>query len=129
VVTHPFHGGDGDPKALDVLELSPSGALTITGVSFSMAKSAPAPIAFTPDGEIGLVAQDDGKVGVFRFRHDGRPEIAQDPVGGDFWAASIVMDPSGMRAYALDPDSAAHAGGVYELVQQPHRALAVVLLR
>src|SRR5689334_18815178 len=84
VVTRPFVK-DEKKKKVDVLDLSPSGDLTRTGVEFEMPKPSYEPIVFTPDGEIGIIAQDDGTLGVFRFNDAGMPEVIQEAVSGGFY--------------------------------------------
>lgn len=112
VVSHPY--GD-DQTRYEVLDLTSTGELTRTGAVFQMERAGWSPIVFTPDGEIGLVAEDRGGVGVFRFDASGAPVVVHASLHGDFSARSIVMHPSGNRAYVIDPNSAEHAGGVYEL--------------
>jgi hypothetical protein len=113
VVTHPYSAGP--KKKLEVLELHTTGELTKTGVVFQMGPPSYTPIVFTPDGEIGLVPQDDGTIGIFRFDAFGMPQVVDGAFQPGCDASHIVMSPSGNKAYLLDPDTDANGGGVYEL--------------
>lgn len=121
VVSHPF-GADAGAKTtmFEVLDLDAAGTLTQPSprVTFSMGTALDTPIVFTPDGEIGLVAQDDGTVGVFRLPAGGGAPVVITP-GFDgnkgFYAHAIVMAPDGSRAWVLDENTANNGGGVYEL--------------
>jgi hypothetical protein len=70
-------------------------------------------IAFTPDGRIGIVPQEQGTLGVFRFTDQGRIEVVHRAFRGPFWASSVVMDPGGERAWVLDTQWAVHGGGIH----------------
>lgn len=117
VVSHPFLGAGTKGKKYEVLDLSAAGAITRPGVTFDMGTGLGDDIQFTPDGEIGLVAQDDGSVGVFRFDNGGTgaPIVIEAALKGDFYAGRIVIDPTGTRAFVLDSNTQANGGGVYEL--------------
>jgi DNA-binding beta-propeller fold protein YncE len=112
VVGHSF--GD-NPNRYEVLDLGRTGRLTKTGVTFEMGRAADRPIVFTRDGKIGLVAQDGGTIGVFRFDAEGRPEVVHAGFKGGFYGHAVAVDPSGTRAYVVDRNTTAHGGGVYEL--------------
>jgi DNA-binding beta-propeller fold protein YncE len=113
VVSHPF--GD-NPNRYEVLNLSSTGELSFTGMTFEMERAGYNPIVFTPDGKIGLVAHDNGSIGVFRFDSAGRPVVVESAFRGSFYGHSITVNPSGTRAYVVDRNSEAHNGGIYELV-------------
>lgn len=73
VASHPVSndGGVRDNR-FEVFDLSASGELRTTSKFFRMGRAGDftSPIEFTPDGRIGFAAQDDGKIGVFRFEGD-----------------------------------------------------------
>jgi hypothetical protein len=116
VVSHPIGtSGQKDGKSFEVLDLEPTGALRRTGVRFELGMVAENPIVFTPDGEIGMVPQNDGTIGIFRFDASGMPHVVDAALNGGFWASAITMSPNGDRAYVLDGDTADHHGGVYTL--------------
>ena len=115
VVSHPFAAGGGAGDLYEVLLLDTSGVLTQPGVTFAMGTAHDGAIAFSPDGEIGIVAQEDGSVGVFRFGAGGEPEVVEAAYGGSFYAGAVVMDPSGAHAWVLDQQWRESGGGVYRL--------------
>jgi len=116
VVSHPFTETPGEyASRFRVLDLDTAGALTDTGVTFQMGTAMDGPIVFTPDGEIGLVAQKDGSLGAFRFDAAGKPVVIHAAFQGDFYARSVVMGPDGSRAYVLDANTEANGGGVHEV--------------
>ena len=73
------------------------------------------PIVFTPDGEIGLVSQDDGSIGVFRLPPGGPPHVIHAAFKQGFYAGQLVMAPDGASVYVLDADTANNGGGVYQV--------------
>ena len=101
-------------KAYEVLELSVAGSLTRTNETFEMDRGL-AEIAFTPDGEIGLVAQDDGSVGVFAFDEAGKVRVVHAAFKGDFYASHVVVARDGARAFLLDSQTKNNGGGVHEV--------------
>jgi len=113
VVSHPF--GD-NPNRYEVLDLDRRGRLTPSGATFEMDRaSSSKPIAFTPDGKIGVVVQERGTLGVFRFDEQGRVTVVERGFQGDFFARSVAMDPTGARVYVADGNTEANGGGVYEV--------------
>jgi hypothetical protein len=114
VVAHPYDAGSNPSPAYEVLALSTSGALS-HAADFALGRATGGRIAFTPDGEIGVVAEEDGRLGVFRIADDGTPAVVTSSFQGSFYAGSVVIDPSGDRAFVLDPDTVANGGGIYEV--------------
>jgi DNA-binding beta-propeller fold protein YncE len=117
VISHPF-GADAGDKAteFEVLDLAIDGTLSrpTPAVTFSMGTALDAPIVFTPDGEIGLVAQDDGSLGVFRLG-TGAPVVLEAAYKAGFYARAVIVSADGTRAWVLDANTADNGGGVYEL--------------
>lgn len=114
VVSHPFLESGGKASTFEVLELGTDGAITRPGVTFDM-HPAYGEIAFTPDGRVGLVAQDDGTLGVFAFDDAGKVRVVHAGLAGEFSAAGVVVSKDGTRAYLLDPQTSDHTGGVHEV--------------
>ena len=116
VVSHPFTAVAGTKgKTYEVLDLSPAGTLARANLTFEMGPAFSGPIAFTPDGKVGLIAQDDGSVGVFRFDAAGVPAVVHAAFMGGFYASKVVADPDGTRAWVLDSNTSSNGGGVYEV--------------
>ena len=114
VVSHPYDAGSNPSNLYRVLELDAAGALSDPGVTFELGRSTIGTIAFTPDGEVGLVAQEDGTLGVFRL--DGAtPEVVHARFEGSFYAAHVVMAPAGDVAYVLDTQWRDNGGGIYRV--------------
>jgi hypothetical protein len=114
VVSHPFTDA-GKGTAFEVLDLSPAGALARSGVTFEMGTANDRPIRFTPDGAVGLVAQDDGSLGVFRSDGNGALTVVHAGFKQGFYAQDVVVAPDGARAFVLDLDTAPNGGGLYEV--------------
>lgn len=120
VINYPFVNEGTD---YEVLLLSAGGTLSATGTHFAMPKAATGEIVFTPNGKIGLVAQDQGTVGVFRFNAAGTPEVVHsafhvtdgqgEGVGHEAYAMAIVVDDAGDRAWVIDSQTAENGGGIY----------------
>ncbi len=115
IASHPFLAAGTKGKGFEVLDLDVAGALTRTGTKFEMGTALNDAVVFTPDGEIGLVAQDDGTVGIFRFDPSGKPVVVNPALKGEFYAGRLVMDPSGARAYVLDANTESNKGGIYTI--------------
>ena len=114
VVSHPY-GEEGPAFDFEVLELSLDGEISTTGHHFTMGRAPFGEIVFTPDGEIGIVPQDDGSLGVFRLDPDGTPHVLHESLDGSSYAAAVVMDPSGQRFFVLDTQWREHGGGIYSV--------------
>ncbi len=114
VVSHPYAFDAGRDDRYEVLLLSPTGELTRTQLEFRMGRGWDGTIVFTPDGEIGLVAQDDGSIGVFRFA-DGGVEVLHRALKQGFYAHQVLVSADGARAYVLDFNTEANGGGIYAL--------------
>lgn len=114
VVAHPFANGGGPAEVFEVLALSQSGEVSLTGHTFELGFRAPTgTIAFTPDGEVGVVALDDGTLGVFTLAADGTPTVVHDGFAGDVYASAVRISPSGDRVLVLDSQFRENGGGVY----------------
>jgi hypothetical protein len=116
LISHPFDAAGDAAPLFEVLSLAIDGTLTqaTPPVTFSMGPASTAPIVFTPDGKVALVAQDDGTIGVVRFDAAG-PVVVHAAFKGTFYAGAIAIDASGAHAYVLDADTANNGGGVYEV--------------
>lgn len=115
VVSHPFNAQQNAASDFEVFELDASGAITQPNVHFTLGPTTDGRIAFTPDGAIGLVAEDDGSLGVFRFDASGAPVVVAAAQTGSYSATRVVMDPSGARAFILDDQTENNGGGIYSV--------------
>ncbi len=117
VVSHPFAVDGGKATLFEVLSLSQAGTLTrpAAPVTFQMGTALDAPIVFTPDGEIGLVSQDDGSIGVFKLPATGAPTVIHAAFAGNFYAGGLVLTPDGSTVYVLDSNVRKNGGGVYRI--------------
>jgi hypothetical protein len=113
VVSHPYDASGASSNVYQVLALSEDGKLSTTGVRFRMGRLAFGRIVFTPDGQVGLAAQDDGSIGVFRFDRLGVARVVHSAFTGLGYAGSLVMDPRGDRVYVLDNEWRESGGGIY----------------
>lgn len=113
VVSHPYDAAGNQAGGYEVLELSQAGALTRPGRTFTMGRAVYGSIAFTPDGEVGLVALDNGKLGVFRLDAAGAPTVVHAEYAGSFYASRVIVEPRGDRALVLDGNTRENGGGVY----------------
>jgi hypothetical protein len=115
VVARPYDVDGNQANTWEVLDLSISGDLTRPTPRrfFTMGRASFGTIAFTPDGEIGLVAQDDGTVGVFALDAAGVPSVVHAGFDGGFYASGIAIDPSGDRAWVIDGNWRKNGGGIY----------------
>lgn len=115
VISHPFvEGGGAKAKLFEVLDYSEDGTLSQPKQTFEMGP-AYSEIVFTPDGKIGIVAQDDGTLGVFTFDDTGKARVIHEAFKGKFYASRVVVSPDGARLFVLDSQTADNNGGVYEV--------------
>lgn len=104
----------GDPaNAWEIVALGTTGGVSFGVASFEMGRQPFGEVVFTPDGEVGLVAQDDGTLGVFTVDAQGGVTVVHAGFEGSFYASRVVMDPSGERAWILDVNFPKNGGGIY----------------
>ncbi len=116
VVAHPIAGPGKKSSLFEVLELSAAGKLSRVGRTFHLGAGASAgEIAFTPDGEVGLVAIEGGALGVFKLDSGGNVQVLHQSFKGGWWANSVVMAPTGDRAYVLSAQWRNVGGGIYSV--------------
>jgi hypothetical protein len=114
VVSHPFQGSGNKTNLFEVLELSQGGKLAKTGATFSLGVAVDGEIHFTPDGALGLVAQDDGSIGVFRL-DAGAPQVVHAAFKGKGYISRLVLSEDGQRVYGLSSQWRNVGGGIYSL--------------
>lgn len=115
VVSHPYDAAGDPASTYQVLRLDDSGALTDTATTFEMGRSLGGEIAFTPDGAVGLLAQEDGTLGVFQLDSAGAVVVVHPSFAGSFYATSVVVDPRGDVAYVIDTNWRNNGGGIYRV--------------
>jgi hypothetical protein len=118
VVAHPYNAAGDATPTFEVLQLSAAGAITrfTPTHTFSLMTRAPfGVITFTPDGKVGIVPMDDGKLGVFSLDGDGNATVIALAFSGDFYADRVIMDPSGDRAWVTDSNTRENGGGIYQI--------------
>ena len=115
VVSFPYGEGAEQATTWAAMTLTSEGEVVDDGVRFEMGRATGGEVVFTPDGEVGLAVHEDGTVGVFRVA-DGEVEVVHPSLSGAFYASTVVMEPSGERAWVVDGNWAENGGGLYELV-------------
>jgi hypothetical protein len=115
VVSHPFSNASKPSPKYEVLELSSDGKLTQTHQTFSLGPSTEGRMAFTPDGQVGIVAETDGSLGVVRFDEQRKPTVVDPSFHGKFYATQVFIEPGGASALVLDFDTRENGGGVYRV--------------
>jgi hypothetical protein len=115
VVSHPFVGAGQKGPDFEVLSLSAAGQLAQTGTTFKLGVATDGQVHFTPDGKIGLVVLEQGKIGVFSLDASGKPTVVHAAFSGSFYAGRLLIGPKGKRAYVLDPNWRNNGGGIYRV--------------
>lgn len=110
VVALPFTETD-----YEIFDLSTTGDLTRPGTKFSMGRAFEGEIQFTPDGEVGFVAQDDGTLGVFRINSNGQPEVLAARMDPGFYVSGVRIDPSGDVLYGWETGFRNVGGSLYRM--------------
>ncbi len=114
----PSGGYGSNAKLLEVLDVSPSGALSRPGTVLTMAGPTQGVPVFTPDGAVAIVPMG-GKAGLASIVFDaaGNPTVVEASYapGGKLSVDRVVIDATGSRAFALDSNTEGNGGGVYEV--------------
>jgi hypothetical protein len=113
VVSHPYDANSAKSNVWEVLDLSMTGELSRPNRMFTMGRAYIGEVAFTPDGKIGIAPQEDGSLGIFKL-DDGVPTVLHATFKGSFYAARVVVAPTG-AIYVLDTQWRENGGGIYEL--------------
>lgn len=116
IVGLPYDEAGGQADTWAALQLSYGGDLTDGGIRFAMGRAGMGEVVFTPDGEVGLVAQEDGSLGAVLLPRDGgEPQVLHTRFSGEFYASAVTVDPSGERAWVVDGNWPENGGGIYEI--------------
>lgn len=120
VVSFPYDAEGAKASTWEVLTLSPTGELARPGRTFTMGRATEGRVVFTPDGTLGLVAQEDGSLGIVALDAQGTPEVVEagwrgGGVEAAFYASAVTVDPSGERAWVIDGNWQVNGGGLYEI--------------
>jgi hypothetical protein len=116
VVARPYNASGQKASVFSVLTLPVSGKLADTGQTFSLgSRASSGEIVFTPDGEVGLVALENGTVGVFTFDAAGQVQVIHPALQTAGYTTRVVMGLDGQRAYLLSAQWRNNGGGVYSV--------------
>lgn len=118
VVAHPYLDApppDNRANAYGVYRLTASGELSDTGSRFDMGRTPWGTLHFTPDGRTGLVAQEDGTLGVFQLDAQGQPTVVHTGYADGFYAQDLVVLPDGDAIYVLDGNFRNNGGGIFRV--------------
>lgn len=115
VVSHPYNANAERAGIYEVLELSQAGALTRFSPprTFEMGRATFGTITFTPDGQLGFVATEDGKLAVFKLDAQGMPTVVTPGMQGTFYAGDITVAPGAQAIWVLDGNTRENGGGIY----------------
>jgi hypothetical protein len=114
IISHPYDNSMNASPLFEVLNVAGNGELSRAGKTFALGTTNQGHIAFTPDGKVGLVAEDDGMLGVFTLDGD-TPTVTHAAFDGGFYATSVVIAPDGAHAYVLSDQFSNVGGGVYSV--------------
>lgn len=119
VIAHPYDDAGNQYGGYEVYDLTSDGQLSAAGISFEMRRAFGGVIAFTPDGELGFVAHDDGTLGIFRINDNGSVDVLDAGYDGEgdpeFYATGVVMGENGSTAYVLNSQWRKNGGGIFAL--------------
>lgn len=112
----PYTAASEQANTWEIVALSATGGVSFGGASFEMGRQPLGEVVFTPDGQVGLVAHDDGTIGVFTVSSNGVPTVVHAAwTGEEVYATKIVMDPTGERAWVLDLNFPKNGGGIFSV--------------
>lgn len=115
VVSRPYGDGGVQANQWEVLTLSESGELSASDNFFSMGRATSGTVVFTPDGELGFVAQSDGTIGVFRIDGSGMVTVLHEAWDSGGYASSLRMSSDGTTLMVLDGNWRNNGGGLYQV--------------
>lgn len=112
----PYTAASDPANTWEIVALSTTGGVSYTGATFEMGRRPFGEVVFTPDGQVGMVAQDDGTVGVFTVSATGEPTVVHAAfAGAAFYASRVVIDETGEYAWILDSNFPENGGGIYRV--------------
>lgn len=113
VVSRPYTD-DAMPSGLFVIhDVALDGTISPPSDQFTLARASDGKIQFTPDGSVGYVRLDDGKIGAFRFLADGSIEVIHQAFQPSEYVSEVVIDPSGEYLYMITVGFRNVSGGIY----------------
>jgi hypothetical protein len=115
VISHPYTEARASSGTIEVFDLSTNGDLLAADTPFQLDQVNQGRIVFTPDGEIGMVAHEDGSIGVFRFTAGVAPTVIHQKFTGSFYATTLTISDDGQKVYVVDSNWRNNGGGIYEL--------------
>jgi len=108
LLAHPFAA---DQAEWAVLSLDVDGGLSDTGQRLSAGRAPYGDAVFTPDGALAFAVTDDGNLVTFEVE-GGEVAVVPAPAG-DYYAARVVIEPSGEVGWIVDGNWAKNGGGLY----------------
>lgn len=109
-VSHPYDASGNQASAWEILHLD-GDDLSAPGLRFQMGRGQGGPIAWAPDGSLGVAVQDDGTLGI--FTRSG--EVISAAWSGGIYATHASFDALGERLTVVDGNWANNGGGIYEV--------------
>ena len=113
VVSRPYDE-DAMASGLFVIhDVALDGTVSPPNGQFTLSRTSGGKIQFTPDGSVGYVRLDDGKIGAFRILADGSTEIVHQAFAASEYVSEIVIAPDGQYLYMLTVGFRNVSGGIY----------------
>lgn len=123
VIARPYDNSGMGANEYEILSLSLQGELFETGNTFSMGRAVDGEILITPDGEVGVVRQEDGSLGVFKLDSKNQTATVIDPAYAGLQAkvnpsqkryfSTIAMAPDGSGIYASNASWRGVGGAIW----------------
>ena len=112
----PYTASSAQANTWEIVALGTTGGVSFGGASFEMGRQPLGEVVFTPDAQVGLVAHDDGTIGVFTVSETGVPTVVHAAwTGEEVYATRLVMDPTGERVWVLDVNFPKNGGGIFSV--------------
>lgn len=117
VVARPYTADGQKASRWEVMELDAAGELSRPGTMFTLGRGPWGRVAFSPDGSLGVVAQEDGSLGIFLLDDALEPTVVEaawtGPGGRDFYASDVVLDATGSGGWVIDGNWPENGGAIY----------------
>ncbi|MEZ4460551.1 MAG: hypothetical protein R3E66_12665 [bacterium] len=113
VVARPYDDDANSSPVYVIHQVTTEGVIEQPYTQFELGRAFDGKIQFTPDGEVGFVRLDDGKIGIFRILPNGDVEVIEQGFQASQYASSILIDPTGEYLYMINSGFRNVNGGVY----------------
>lgn len=113
LIAHPYDVSGAQADTWATWQMDEDGELSNLDHPFTLGRAFAGTMRWTPDGQVGVIAHDDGSLGVVLINEGGLPGVVHASLTGDFYAGDVAVDPSGEWLWITDSNTVDNGGGIY----------------